>query len=136
MWRGDLARAVDAAGDGAWLERKPAGVVIHVREADHHLADRAVAAVANLASMIDGARVQNGHMVCELLARTGSKGDALADLREPGQPVVFLGDDTTDESVFEMMRDGDVGVHVGPGETAAHYRLTAPDAVSRFLHRL
>ena len=129
-------RAVDAAGDGAWLEYKPASVVIHVREADRELADRAIAAVENLANMIDGAHVKHGHMVCELLARTGSKGETIAELREPGQPVVFLGDDVTDESVFEAMVDGDLGIRVGDGDTAANYRLSGPDAVVEFLHRL
>lgn len=129
-------RAVDAAGDGAWLEYKPASVVIHVRQADRELADRAVEAVGNLASMIDGAHVKHGHMVCELLARTGSKGDAITELRKPGQPVVFLGDDVTDESVFEAMRDGDLGVRIGPGDTAASYRLPGQDSVVEFLHRL
>jgi len=129
-------RAVDAAGSGAWLEYKPASVVIHVREADRGLADRAIAAVENLANMIDGAHVKHGHMVCELLARTGSKGETITELRQPGQPVVFLGDDVTDESVFEAMVDGDLGVRVGPGDTAASYRLSDPDAVVDFLHRL
>ena len=129
-------RAVDAAGDGAWLEYKPASVVIHVREADRALAERAISAVENLAGMIDGAFVKHGHMVCELLARTGSKGETITELREPGQPVVFLGDDVTDESVFEAMVDGDLGVRVGPGDTAASYRLSDPDAVVDFLHRL
>ena len=129
-------RAVDAAGDGAWLEYKPASVVIHVREADRTLAERAIAAVENLASMIDGAHVKHGHMVCELLARTGSKGETITELREPGQPVVFLGDDVTDESVFEAMVDGDLGIRVGDGDTAAGYRLAGPDAVVQFLHRL
>ena len=129
-------RAVDAAGDGAWLEYKPASVVIHVREADRALAERAIAAVENLAGMIDGAHVKHGHMVCELLARTGSKGETITELRRPGQPVVLLGDDVTDESVFEAMVDGDLGVRVGDGETAASYRLADPDAVVEFLHRL
>lgn len=129
-------RAVDAAGEGAWLEYKPASVVIHVREADRESADRAIEAVANLAAMIDGAHVKHGHMVCELLARTGSKGATITELREPGQPVVFLGDDVTDESVFEAMVDGDLGVRVGGGDTAASYRLSGPDAVVDFLHRL
>jgi trehalose 6-phosphate phosphatase len=129
-------RAVEAAGEGAWLEHKPASVVIHVREAERESADRAVDAVGNLARMIDGAHVKHGHMVCELLARTGSKGDAIGELREPGQPVIFLGDDVTDESVFEQMRDGDIGVRVGAGDTAARYRLDGPGAVVEFLHRL
>ena len=89
-----------------------------------------------LTHYIDGAHVKHGHMVCELLARTGSKGETITELRRPGQPVVFLGDDVTDESVFEAMVDGDLGVRVGDGDTAASYRLADPDAVVEFLHRL
>jgi len=126
-------RAVEAAGDGAWLEYKPASVVIHVRSADPALAEPAIAAVTNLARMIDGAHVKHGHMVCELLARTGSKGTAIAALRDDDQPVVFFGDDVTDESVFETMRQGDIGVRVGDGETAASRRLAGPQAMAELL---
>lgn len=127
------ARAVDAAGDGAWLEYKPASVVVHVRAAAPELAERAVTAVSNLARMIDGAEVKHGHEVVELLARSGSKGTAISELRADGQPVVFVGDDVTDESVFELLGDGDVSVRVGPGDTSARYRIADPTAVLRLL---
>lgn len=126
-------KAVEAAGRGAWLEEKPASVVVHVREADPAQAERAIDAVSRLAGMISGAQVKHGHMVVELLARTASKGAAIAELRRPGQPVVFLGDDVTDESVFELLGDGDVSVRVGAGDTAARFRLADPDAVATFL---
>ena len=129
-------RAVDAAGGGAWLELTPVSMVIHVGEADRELADRAISATANLASMIDGAHVERGRLGCELLVRRGSKGEAITELREPGQPVVFLGDDLTDESVFETMTDGDLGVCVGDGDTSANYRLSTPGAVAEFLRLL
>jgi trehalose-phosphatase len=126
-------KAVEAAGRGAWLEEKPASVVVHVREAERELAERAVEAVSRLAAMISGAQVKHGHMVVELLARTTSKGEAIAGLRTDGQSVVFLGDDVTDESVFELLGDRDVSVRVGDGDTAARFRLADPVAVAEFL---
>ena len=49
------------------------------------------------------------------------KGEAIDILREQddASAVVFFGDDVTDEKAFRRMRDGDVGVKVGPGETLA-----------------
>ncbi len=130
-------KAVEAAGEGAWLEYKPASVAVHVRTADPVLARPAVDAVARLASMIDGAEVKHGHMVVELLARSTTKGEALAALRADGQAVVFLGDDVTDESAFELMTgERDVSVRVGPGDTAARYRIGSPNDVATLLQRL
>ena len=132
------SRGVDAAGDGAWLEYKPASVVIHTRSADESLATPAVEAVSNLAAMIDGAQVKPGSGVVELLARTASKGDALLALarRLDRSPIVFLGDDVTDEDAFRVMADHDVSVRVGPGDSAARYRLADTDAVAELLDRL
>ena len=46
---------------------------------------------------------------------------------------MFLGDDVTDESVFEIMSETDISVRVGPGDTAARWRLADPADVSEFL---
>lgn len=130
-------KAVEAAGAGAWLEYKPASVCVHVRSADAELAGPAIDAVSRLAAMIDGAEVKHGHMVVELLARSSSKGAALCELRRDGQPIVFFGDDVTDESAFELMTgDRDVSVRVGPGDTAARYRLAGPTDVATLLRLL
>lgn len=129
-------QAVGAAGDGAWLEAKPASVVVHTRTADPERARPAVDAVERFAAALHGAEVKRGHEVVELLARSTSKGSAIAGLRRNGQPVVFLGDDITDESVFEIMGPGDVSVRVGPGATAAQLRLRDPDEVADFVGRL
>lgn len=129
-------RAVDAAGEGAWLEYKPASLVVHVRSADRGLGQAALDAVSRLGSMVAGAQVKHGHSVVELLARSTSKGEVIAGLRRPDQPVVFVGDDVTDESVFEIMGDGDVSVRVGAGDTAAHHRLPDPESVAEFLAQL
>jgi len=132
------SRGVMASGDGAWLEYKPASVVLHTREADPGLTAPAIEAVTNLARMIDGAQVEPGSDVVELLARTASKGDALLHLAERHErsPIVFLGDDVTDEDAFRMMSDTDVSVRVGPGESAAAHRLPGPAAVGEFVSML
>lgn len=131
-------KAVEAAGAGAWLEHKPASVVLHTRAADPALAERAVDALTQLATMIDGTQVKTGHHVLELLARSASKGEALLELaaRLGRSTVVFFGDDLTDEDVFRMMRADDISVRVGPGETAARFRLAGPADVAEFLRLL
>ena len=59
------------------------------------------------------------------------KGEAVDILREQhdASAVVFFGDDVTDEKAFRRLRDGDVGVKVGPGDTLAGYRVDTPDDV-------
>jgi trehalose-phosphatase len=132
------ADAADQAGDGAWVEVKPAGVVLHVREVP---ADRSAASVAEVhrrAADVTGAHVLPGHGVVELLARATSKATAMAALREEvhGGGVVFVGDDRTDEEVFVALGDDGCSVRVGPGATAARFRLAGPPEVLSFLDGL
>lgn len=131
-------KAVDAVGDGAWLEYKPASVVVHTRAADPESVAPAIEAVTRLAEMIDGAQVKPGHHVVELLARSASKGQALLALadRLGRSPLVFVGDDVTDEEAFALMGDDDISVRVGEGATVARYRLVGPDDVAALLERL
>ena len=125
-------RAVEAAGDGAWLEYKPASVVVHTRAADSAAATAAVDALMAEARAVDGAHVKRGHEVVELMARRGSKGTALMHIARETEssPIVFFGDDLTDEDAFEQMAANDMSVRVGPGDTLARYRVTDPVAVA------
>lgn len=130
--------AVHAAGAGAWLEHKPSSIVVHTRSADPAAATPACEALVKLALEIDGARVKAGHEIVELLARPSSKGNALLTLAAEldRAPIVFLGDDLTDEEAFTMMGEGDVAVRVGPGDTVAGRRLAGPQHVVEFLRLL
>lgn len=132
------ADAADQAGDGAWVEVKPAGVVLHVREAPP---DRSAASVAELhrrAADVTGAHVLPGHGVVELLARATSKATAMAALQAEVHAggVVFVGDDRTDEEVFTALGDEGCSIRVGPGPTAARFRLGGPPEVLSFLRGL
>ena len=128
-------KAAEAAGEGAWVESKPASIVVHTRQADPQRAGAAIDAVTRLAGMVDGATVKPGHQIIEMLARRSSKGDALLALaaKHKRSPIVFLGDDVTDEDAFALMAEDDISVKVGPGKTAARYRLADPAEVAEFL---
>ena len=135
----DLAAdAASRAGDGAWVEVKPASVVLHVREAHPDHGPRTAEELRRQAEDVTGAHVLPGHGVVELLTRATSKAMAIAELRsELGvASVAFLGDDRTDEEVFRALGDRDCSIRVGLGETAAHHRLAGPPEVLAFLTAL
>ena len=128
----DLAeQGAAAAGRGAWVEHKPASVVLHVRQADPTSGAEALDRLSQLAREVDGAHVKLGHAVVETMARHTSKATAIAGLRDRlgVASVVFAGDDRTDEEVFAILGPDDLTVRVGPGDTAARWRLRDPGAV-------
>jgi trehalose-phosphatase len=129
------AEAATIAGSGAWLEHKPASVVLHVRQAGEQSGRNATRWLVDHAAQIEGGHVKTGHAVVELLARTTSKADAIERLRRHyGRAIVaFAGDDLTDEEVFAGLGPRDFGVRVGPGPTVARYRLAGPPQVLTWL---
>ena len=123
--------------DGAVVESKPLGAAFHYRHVESP--DEAAAAAREIGERF-GARIIEGKMVVEIVVGHGDKGSAIARMRErwSADAVVFLGDDVTDESVFVTMGTDDIGVKVGPGPTAARYRVADPVGVAgalRFLLR-
>jgi trehalose 6-phosphate phosphatase len=134
-----LAREAEViAGTGSWIERKPASVVLHVRQANEQRGRLATKWLVEAARAIEGGHVKTGHAVVELLARSTSKADAVERLRRHyGRAVVaFAGDDLTDEEVFAGLGPHDFGVRVGPGATTARYRLEGPPQVLEWLSTL
>ena len=71
-----------------------------------------------------------------LIGRLGA--DLLARLREAvgATAVLFAGDDVTDEDALRSLGEGDLGIRVGPGETAASHRVADPAAIGRLLGEL
>jgi trehalose-phosphatase len=135
--RAELHAITDSA-DGALLEPKPAGAAVHVRRAARPDAARVTAAVLAGPATRDGIHVTTGKEVVELSVRETSKGLALDALRAAtgSTAVVFLGDDTTDETVFVRLTPADVGIKVGAGPTAAPHRVADPTTVVAVLESL
>ena len=98
----------------------------------------AALAAARHASAAWDAHPTEGKAVIEFAVISTDKGEAVDILREQtaSTAVVFLGDDVTDEKAFARMRDGDIGVKVGPGDTAAGLRVETPEDVAAVLKYL
>lgn len=126
------------AGPGAWVESKPTGVVLHVREAAPERSGPVLRHLVEVGRLVAGAQVKQGHSVVELAARPASKAIAVRAMWDESgaASVAFVGDDITDEDVFGSLTAGDLGIKVGPGATVATRRLPGPAEVVRFMAAL
>ncbi len=133
----ELRELVDGQ-PGVTLETKPAGVAVHVRNAAPEVGTRVLDAVRAGPAAWDGIETTPGKAVLDLSVARMNKGAALDLLREreAADAVLFAGDDVTDETAFARLRPGDVGVKVGPGDTAAQHRVDAPQDIPALLRQL
>jgi trehalose 6-phosphate phosphatase len=122
---------------GSELEAKPFSVAFHLRnvkEEEQARAGReAVGSVGPIA-----AHVKEGKKVLEFMAVAADKGQALRAYRAAcgANATFFVGDDVTDEAIFEVLGPRDVGVKVGPASTAARYRVAGQPDVAAVLTEL
>lgn len=116
--------AIARDAEGAWVEDKPSAAVLHTRRAEPDRAALAGDAARALGAQHD-AHTMTGKDVVEIAVVDTSKGLALVRLRDEldAAAVLYLGDDVTDERAFEALSPTDVTVKVGPGETAARFRV-------------
>ncbi|GAA1308673.1 trehalose-phosphatase [Pseudonocardia xinjiangensis] len=131
-------RALVDGEPGVTLEEKPAGLAVHVRNAPADVGERVFEAVRTGPASWPGIETTPGKAVLDLAVLQVNKGLALDLLRERIEPdaVLFAGDDVTDETAFARLRPGDVGVKVGPGETAAEHRVPGPAEIGALLQEL
>ena len=127
---------------GLLVERKPRSVALHYREvpecegAVRTLAEAAIRAAATPLGLLEG------KAVIEIVPLEADKGEAiLRFMRVPpyaGRRPVFAGDDVTDESGFAAVnRLNGLSLHVGRSlATKAHFRLSTPASLRRWLARL
>jgi trehalose 6-phosphate phosphatase len=116
-----------------------AGVAFHYRQAEPPSAgSKASQRLAETFERLEGVWVRRGHLVVEAAVRQGTKAEVVAALRAEvhAGSVLFIGDDETDEDVFRAAEPTDVTVRVGPGDTAARYRVAGPPEVIELLDRL
>lgn len=134
-----ILRLIASTAPGAWVEAKPYGRVLHTREADPVLGEYATRSALNSAGRgLPGVVARSGKNVVEFATRRETKGDAIRLLRHyaGATGVVFSGDDLTDEDAFAALGSADLGVHSGPGETVAGFRLDGPDEIAALLDAL
>lgn len=134
----ELTSGVARQVPGARVEPKPAGVAFHTREVDAALVSAAVDALLSAAAVETGVGVKRGKDVVELTVVDADKGTALRQMRRAlaVDAVLFVGDDLTDEDVFTVLDDHDVGVKVGPGPSMATHRVPHVDAVAALFTEL
>jgi trehalose 6-phosphate phosphatase len=123
---------------GLGFENKGFALALHYRRAPtlRSLVEREMRSIA--AQLGNEYELQSGKFVVEIKPRGRDKGDAIAELAaQPpfeGRRPVFIGDDLTDESGFEVVnRMGGLTIKVGPGITRARWRLFDAAAVRRWL---
>lgn len=136
---GAILHEVAARHPGTAVETKPAGHALHLRNAADDVALDAQHEVRRrVLSELPGVTARPGKDVEEFSVLAATKGDAIDRIRAHVEAtgIYYSGDDRTDEDAFRELRDGDVGVKVGPGETLAPFRVPAPVDVAVLLTRL
>jgi trehalose 6-phosphate phosphatase len=124
--------------EGLVLEDKGSTIALHYR-AVPQLAPLVHRTLRTLAAASGAAwSVQDGKRVAELRPADRDKGAAIVDFMDEapfrGRRPVFVGDDHTDEYGFAaVVRMAGCAVKVGPGPTAANYRLPDIGAVHAWL---
>lgn len=145
----DLLRSVtdaisrDVEGvPGVLIENKRLTASIHFRQVPGEWHPRVRGAVGDaLGPHSAHFELFSGHAVLEIRPKAvGNKGTAARWLVErlggPDIPVIFMGDDRTDEDAFRAL-PGAITVKVGPpAGTAARYFVDSPREVERFLRWL
>lgn len=137
LW--DAARPIIDRYEGAEFEPKTFGMGVHTRRADRETETQVFAEIdALVAERFPGLRRRAGHRVLEFSSRTEGKDAAMAALRDhfDATGILFAGDDVTDEDAMRVLQDGDLGVRVGPGESAALLRVDSPQQIAQLLEAL
>ncbi len=131
---GDV-QGLASAYDGAFVERKPSSVALHVRRCSEVDGRELLERVIMGPGQFPGVLVRHGKEVIELSVVHAQKSDAVDLLRHRvgATAILFVGDDITDESVFAGLSGPDVGVKVGDGETAAGWRVDTPTDVAELM---
>jgi trehalose-6-phosphatase len=75
-----------------------------------------------------GKRVEVGSMMI-------NKGMAMQQIKNSAsyEQVLCAGDDVTDETMFRAAAENDLSIKIGPGDTAARFRVSSAPAFRRLL---
>ncbi|WP_459883736.1 trehalose-phosphatase [Halostagnicola bangensis] len=124
-----------------WVENKRLTGTVHLRSVPERYFDTVDTIVESVTDRLGNGILErsNGKRVIEISPQIPwGKGNAVELLRSslPTSPLVlYIGDDTTDESAFETVEPNGIGIRVGDEtESWASCRVRSPDEVASFLH--
>ena len=123
---------------GVRLERKPFGIATHTRGVDDPVRANEIREAAEEMATQAGLHTRAGKQVTECSIRPSDKGTTLLRIAAelPRAPILYLGDDLTDEDVFAALRTDDLGIKVGEGATLARQRIPDPATAAAVLAML
>ena len=126
---------------GAWIEEKTASLAWHYRLAQPGFGRRQASELRHclhdlLANL--PVHVLQGEKVVEVRLFGIHKGIAAQRivLERPVDAILAVGDDSTDDDMFEALPASSINVRVGPRASRARYQLADVNAVRDFLRRL
>jgi trehalose 6-phosphate phosphatase len=131
-------RELSKRHEGLLVEPKGASIALHYRRAPR-LAGYAHRVMRTLQSRhAPELMIQKGKLVVELKPADADKGSAIQTLMQSapfrGRIPAFVGDDVTDEAGFKLVNEmGGHSIKVGPGRSAAKWRLRNVSAVREWL---
>jgi trehalose 6-phosphate synthase/phosphatase len=143
-WKERVRPILEMASDrlpGSFIEEKSASLAWHFRLCDtEHAAWQSRELQLHLSQALSNVPVSilPGDKVIEIQPQGVTKGRVVHALRHdyPDRAFLAIGDDETDESMFEALPDDGVAVHVGPKPSRAQFRLPDHVAARALLRRL
>ena len=126
---------------GSEIEEKDFALVWHYRKVPTELAYvRAANLKRELQAVVGGSDVGvfSGNKIIEVKLKDVHKGYAAAELMAlfPSDFILCIGDDYTDEDMFQQLPEEAFTIKVGGGETNARYQLASVEKVINFLKTL
>ena len=141
LWGVAVLNAVAVAHVGSLIEEKTYSLAWHYRKVDHALgkikAQELLQELHPLANEI-GLQIINGDRVIEIKNEEINKGKAVSQLVNEINPdyILCIGDDATDEDMFNELPANAVTIKVGNKQSAAKYFVENKDEVLKLLTEL
>jgi trehalose 6-phosphate synthase/phosphatase len=137
-----ILRDITARTPGSLIEVKAVALAWHYRMADHESGERRANELRlHLTQLLSNQPVEilAGHKVIEIRPYGIHKGRIVPPLppeRLATTTVLALGDDRTDEDLFDSLPPEAITIRVGPGPTHARFRIDGVPAVRALLYSL
>jgi trehalose 6-phosphate synthase/phosphatase len=124
----------------AMIEIKPHSLVWHYRGAPTYTSQKNAVIIKRVLKPLlkkYAIQIYQGNKILEIKDPQINKGSALHHWLSPAHDFILaIGDDYTDEDLFESLADSAYTIKVGQGRTKAAYRVRTVDDVTDFLKKL